>query len=305
MERISDMLIIGGGPGGYTAALYAAQAGLSVTVLEKLCPGGQMAQAARIGNYPGFGTGISGFDLGEKMRRDAELSGAGTKLAEALRAELSGKIKTVETREGVLLGRTVVLATGAGPQTLELPNETALLGRGLSYCAACDGMFFREKTVVVVGGGNTAAADALHLARICRKVIVVHRRDTLRAARISIDALARAENVEFIWNSTVAALLGSDRVTGVTVKHVLTGGETQIPCDGVFVCIGRKPASELARGQLALDDSGYVLAGESTRTSLPGVYAVGDVRAKELRQIVTAVADGAAAAHHAQAFLAE
>ena len=198
----------------------------------------------------------------------------------------------------------LVLATGANPRALGLPEEAALTGRGVAYCAACDGMRYKGKTVVVVGGGNSAAADAMLLSRIAKKVILVHRRDTLRATKVYHAPLMEAENIEFCWNSTVTELLHKDKLTGVKLKNVNTGRETVIPCDGVFISVGRKPATELVAGQLELDRSGYIIADETTKTSLPGVYAVGDVRTKPLRQVVTAVADGATAAHMAEEYLA-
>ena len=201
MKRIYDMAIIGGGPGGYTAALYAARAGLSTLVLEKLSPGGQMAQSHQIDNYPGFEEGIDGYTLGEKMKAGAERFGAETELAEVYSLSLSGDIKELETSEGSISARTVVIATGAGPRLLGLPGEEALVGRGVHYCAACDGMFYRGKTVVVVGGGNSAVADALLLSRLCEKVILVHRRDQLRATKVYHKALEEADNVEIRWNS--------------------------------------------------------------------------------------------------------
>ena len=199
----------------------------------------------------------------------------------------------------------VVLATGADPRTLGVAGETELLGRGVAYCAACDGMFYKGKTVVVVGGGNSAAADALLLSRVAKKVILVHRRDTLRATKIYHEPLAQAENVEFRWNSVVSALLSGDRLTGVRLRDTVTGEESVVDCDGVFVSVGRQPATALAVGQLALDGGGYIVAGETTETSIPGVYAVGDVRTKPLRQVVTAVADGAVAVHMAEKYIAE
>lgn len=303
MQHIYDMVIIGGGPGGYTAALYAARAGLDVIVLEKLSAGGQMALTSQIDNYPGFPDGVDGFTLGVQMQSGAERFGAKTELADVLSVQLSGDVKEIVTSEGTFYGRTVVFATGANPRSLGLPEEKELTGRGVSYCAHCDGMFYRGKTVVVVGGGNSAVADAMVLSRIAKKVILVHRRDSLRATRIYHEPLSRAENVEFRWNSAVTQLLHGGTVSGVVVRDVQTGEESTIPCDGVFVSIGRQPASELVVGQLALDESGYILAGESTKTSIPGVFAVGDVRTKALRQIVTAVADGASAAHHAEEYL--
>ena len=305
MERIYDMIIIGGGPGGYTAALYAARAGLDTLVLEKLSAGGQMALTDKIDNYPGFEEGIDGFMLGEKMRLGAERFGAATELAEVQRVELEGAVKKIETSEGDFYGRTVVLSTGAVPRELGVEGEKALVSRGVHYCAACDGMFYRGKTVVVVGGGNTAAADALLLSRVAKKVIVVHRRDTLRATKLYHQPLLDAPNVEFYWDSQVSELLRDGRLTGVKVKNVRSGEETVVECDGVFVSVGRAPATDLVKDQLTLDGGGYVVADESTRTNLGGVFAVGDVRTKALRQVVTAVADGAMAVHYAEEYLAE
>ena len=305
MEHIYDMVIIGGGPGGYTAALYGARSGLDTLILERLSAGGQMALTDQIDNYPGFEDGIDGFSLGEKMLRGAERFGAQTKMAEVRAVRLNGAVKEIETAGGTLYGRTVILATGATPRALGVAGEQELIGRGVSYCASCDGMFYRGKTVVIVGGGNTAAADAILLSRICETVFVVHRRDTLRATKIYHEPLMKAENIAFCWNSTVSELLHGDKLTGVKVRNIQTGEETEISCDGLFVCIGREPASELVKGQLELDGAGYIVADESTRTSLPGVYAVGDVRTKAFRQVVTAVGDGATAAYYADEYLTE
>lgn len=303
MDKIYDMLVIGGGPGGYTAALYAARSGLSVAVLEKLSAGGQMALTTQIDNYPGFEEGIDGFLLGEKMQQQAERFGAVTELVEVTALHLDGAVKTAETTDGTFYGKTIVLSTGAGPKRLGLPKEQALTGRGVNYCAACDGMFYKGKTVVVAGGGNTAAADAIALSRIAKKVIIVHRRDTLRATKVYHEPLMHASNVEFLWNSAVTELLDNGKLTGIQVRNLQTGEETHVDCDGLFISIGRTPATWLVKDQLALDDNGYVIADETTRTSMPGVFAVGDVRTKALRQIVTAVADGAAAAHFAEEYI--
>ena len=305
MANIYDMIIIGGGPGGYTAALYAARAGLSTLVLEKLSAGGQMALTHQVDNYPGFPESIDGFTLGEQMQAGAVRFGAETELAEVFSVDLQASPKVIRTSEGDRFGKTVVIATGASPRELGVAGEKELIGRGVNYCAACDGMFYRGKTVVIVGGGNTAAADALLLSRLCKEVIIVHRRDTLRATKIYHEPLMQAENVKFLWNSTVTQLHQEGKLTGVTVKNVVTGEETLVPADGIFVSIGRKPSTELFREQVALDNGGYVLADESTRTSIPGVFAVGDVRTKQVRQIITAAADGAVAAHYAEEYLAE
>ena len=305
MQKVYDMIIVGGGPGGYTAALYAARAGLQVILLEKLSAGGQMALTSQIDNYPGFPDGVDGFLLAESMEEQARRFGAETELAEVTSLRLESRIKEVHTSEGIFLGKTVVIATGANPRFLGIAGEQALVNRGVHYCAACDGMFYRGKTVVVVGGGNTAAADALTLSRIAKKVILIHRRDTLRATKVYHKPLMEAPNVEFYWNSTVSELLHEGRLTGIKLRSVQNGQETTLECDGLFVSIGRAPATSLVQGQLQLDESGYIVADESTRTNLPGVFAVGDVRTKALRQVVTAVADGAMACHAAEEYLAQ
>lgn len=303
MSRIYDVIVIGGGPGGYTAALYAARAGLQVALVEKLSAGGQMALTTQVDNYPGFAEGVDGFELAERMQIQAERFGAETILAEVLSVQLQDEIKDVETTEGVLRSKTVVFSTGANPRELGLPGERDLVGKGVNYCASCDGMFYKGKTVVVVGGGNTAAADAIQLSRIAKKVILVHRRDTLRATKVYHESLFQAPNVELRWNSEVTELLHKDKLTGVVIIDVNTSEKTQIDCDGIFVSVGRIPVTELVAGQVELDSAGYIVADESTRTNLPGVFAVGDVRTKALRQIVTAVADGANAVHYAQEYL--
>ncbi|MBO5306295.1 MAG: thioredoxin-disulfide reductase [Clostridia bacterium] len=302
-DHVYDMIIIGGGPAGYTAALYAARAGLDALLLERLSAGGQMALTHQIDNYPGFEEGIEGFMLADKMKKQAERFGAKSKTARVVRVRLEKTPKEIETADETLLAKTVVLAVGANPRELGLEGERELVGRGVAYCASCDGMFYRGKTVVVVGGGDTAAVDALLLSRIAKKVILVHRRDTLRATKIYHDALMQAENVEIRWNSKVSELLHEAKVTGVRLQDVHTGEESLALCDGVFVSVGRIPATDFLEGQLVLD-GGYVVAGEDTKTSAPGVFAVGDVRTKPLRQVVTAVADGAVAVHEAEAYLA-
>lgn len=302
--HVYDMVIVGGGPAGYTAALYAVRAGLDALVLERLSAGGQMAQTEQIDNYPGFEDGVDGFSLAEKMQKQAERFGAKSSYAEVSRLDLTANPKAVETSEGTFYGKTVVLATGATPRELGVAGEAELVGRGVAYCAACDGMFYKGKTVAVVGGGNTAAADALLLSRIAQKVILIHRRDTLRATKIYHQPLLDKENVEFRWNSTVAEFLHGDRLTGLRLKNVLTGEESTVECGGVFISVGRKPATDLVKDQLELDGGGYIVADETTKTAIPGVYAVGDVRTKPLRQVVTAVADGAVAVHMAEEYLA-
>ena len=298
MEHIHDMIVIGGGPAGYTAALYAARAGLDVVIIEKMSAGGQMAVTDVIDNYSGFDAGIPGWELGMKMQAGAERFGAVTKYAEVLSAELDNNIKKVRTSSGELHARTVVIATGAGPRELGIPREAEFVSRGVHYCAHCDGRFYKNKVVAVVGGGNSALEDALYLSRRASKVYLIHRRDSFRASKIYVDALAQSENIEFLANSSVSQLIADERVSGIRLAD---GRELEV--SALFVSIGRKPASEIFAGQLELDAGGYIVADESTRTSLGGVFAVGDVRTKPLRQVVTAVGDGAVAVHFAEEYL--
>ena len=305
MEHIYDMIIIGGGPAGYTAALYAARAGIDTILIERMSAGGQMALTGEIDNYPGFDEGIDGFALGIKMQKGAERFGAKTEYAEVTTVDFSGKVKIVETTNGIFYAKTVVIAAGANPRRLGVPMEQELTGRGVHYCAHCDGRFYKDKTVVVIGGGNSAAADALYLSRFASKVYVVHRRDSLRAEKIYHEPLMQAKNVQFLWNSTVSELIADSRITGVKIKDVNTQDVTNIACDGVFVSIGRNPATEFLGNSVVLDPSGYIIADESTKTNTEGVFAVGDIRTKTLRQIVTAASDGAVAVHYAEEYLAK
>ena len=303
-KNLYDILIIGGGPAGYTAALYGARSGFRTAVLEKLSPGGQMATTSDVENYPGFPGVVDGFELGEKMQQGAEQAGAETVYAEVTKVDLAADPKVVETSEGTYLGRTVIIATGAHPRKLGLAQEENLVNRGISYCATCDGSFYKDKTVVVNGGGNTAVGDALYLAKLARKVYLVHRRDTLRATPIYLQRLKDAR-VEIIWNSVISGLEADKKLTAVDVKNVKTGEVTKLPADGLFVAIGQLPENSLVAGQVATDKAGYIVAGEDTKTSVPGVFAIGDVRTKQVRQIITAAADGAVAVHFAEEYLNE
>ena len=304
MSKVYDILIVGGGPAGYTAALYGARSGFSTAVLEKISPGGQMATTSDVENYPGFPGVVDGFELGERMQEGAEKAGAETVYADVTRLDLLANPKVVETSEGTFLGKTVILATGAHPRKLGIPQEEALVNRGVAYCATCDGSFYKDKVVVVNGGGNTAVGDALYLAKLASKVYLVHRRDTLRATPIYLQRLKDA-GVEIIWNSVVAGLQADKKLTAVELKDVKTGETRVLPTDGLFVAIGQLPESSLAQGQVATDKAGYIVAGEDTKTSVPGVFAAGDVRTKAVRQIITAAADGAVAVHFAEEYLNE
>lgn len=305
MNEKYDVIIIGGGPAGYTAAMYCARAGLSALVIERLGDVGQMAQIARIDNYPGFDGGIDGYTLAMNMRGGARRFGADTLGAEVVSAELEGREKRVEAAGGVFTAKAVIIATGAEARPLGLDRERELTGKGVSYCASCDGNFYRGKIAAVVGGGNSAAGDAIMLAAAAKKVYLIHRRDYLRASEVYRRALMQADNIELKWNSTVSKLLGSEKLTGVMLRDVNSGKETELELDGLFVSIGRTPATKLFANRTELDGQGCIIADETTRTCIPGVFAAGDVRTKEVRQIVTAAADGAAAAYYAEKYILE
>lgn len=304
-SEMYDIIILGGGPAGLTAGLYAARTGRKTLLLEGLAPGGQMAQSSRIENYPGFPEAVDGVSLARSMETQGKQFGLEIQSAWVTALKLTENPKCLRTDAGDFLGKAVILAGGSQPRKLGLPGEERLTGRGVHYCAACDGFFYRGKTVAVVGGGNSAAGEALHLAGLAKKVILVHRRDSLRAERASYGPLLAAENVEFRWNSEITCLLGEETLTGIRVRDNRTGAEAELSCDGLFVSIGRQPATELLAGQLALDENGYLPAGETTETEIPGVFAAGDIRKKPLRQIITAAADGAVAAHMAERYLSE
>lgn len=305
MSEIYDVIILGGGPAGYTAALYTSRAGLNTLLIEKMSAGGQMALTDIIDNYPGFENGIDGFELGMKMQQTAERFGAKTEYAEVNCVDFSCAIKKIIAGNKEFLSKTVIIATGANPRELEIQNEKDFIGRGVHYCAHCDGRFYKDKTVAVIGGGNSAASDALYLSRLAKKVYLIHRRDQLRATKIYHEPLFKADNIEFIWNTSVVDFITEQRVIGVKIKNVLTDQITNINCDGVFISIGRKPATDFLKSHIDLDHNGYILADETTKTSVAGVFAVGDVRTKTLRQVITAAADGAVGAHFAEEYLAE
>ena len=303
MEKIHDLIIIGGGPAGYTAALYGARAGLDTLIIEKMTIGGQMTETGDIDNYPGFNDGIDGISLGMKMQAGAEKFGAVTIYDEVCAVSLSGEVKKISTAySGELCARAVIIATGAGPRRLGLDGEEKLVGQGIHYCAHCDGRFYKGKTVAVIGGGNTAVGDALYLANLCERVYLIHRRDAFRAGKILSDALSSKENISLVMNAVPTEII-TDGGFGIAVKK-RDGEEEKISCDGIFVSIGREPSTSLFAGEIQLDESGYVVAGEDTKTSIPGVFAAGDVRTKELRQVITAASDGATAAHMAGEYLA-
>ena len=304
MDKLYDVIIIGGGPAGFTAALYASRAGLSALVLEKMAVGGQMALTGDIDNYPGFEEGVDGFTLGMKMQQSAERFGAKTEYDEVLSVDFSQKIKQIKTLMGEYFAKAVIIATGANPKKLGLEKEDTLTGRGIHYCAHCDGRFYKDKTVAVVGGGNSAVSDALYLSNLAKKVYLIHRRDTLRATNVYKAPLEKAQNIEFLWNTALTDVVFDQKVIAAEIKNLKTNETSGLARDGVFISIGRSPASELFKDILNLDQYGYIIADETTKTNISGVYAVGDVRTKVLRQVVTAVGDGATAVHFAEEYIA-
>ena len=301
-ENRYDIIIIGSGPAGYTAAVYAGRAGYTTVIFEKMSPGGQMGITSNIENYPGL-ISVDGFTLADTMMKQAKKFGAVIKYEEAVSAVLDGEIKSVKTKKNEYYASAVIIASGARPRKLSIPGESELIGRGVSYCATCDGMFYKGKTVIVNGGGDTAIEDALYLSNICEKVIVVHRRNEFRASIYSVNKARERDNIEFITNSTVEEIAGQSSVESVKIKNVITDEISLIPCDGLFVAIGRIPESEMFVGQVETDNFGYIVAGDDCMTSLDGVYAAGDIRTKAVRQIVTACADGANAVKSAEKIL--
>ncbi len=292
-EMMYDVIIIGSGPAGLSAAIYAKRAALNVVVLEEApFSGGQMLNTYEVDNYPGF-SGISGMELATKMRTHADKLGVEFVTAKVTEAELTGSVKKVRTDREVYEAGHVIIATGARHASLGVKGEELFTGKGVSYCATCDGAFFKNKDVAVVGGGDVAAEDALYLARICKKVFLIHRRDKLRAAGLLQQKLMEQKNIEFCWNNVVDEIVGETAVESLRLCHVISGEKITLPVQGVFIAIGNRPQTELFTGQINADRTGYLIAGEDGKTSVDGVYAAGDVRAGHLRQIVTAAADGA------------
>ena len=298
-----DIIIIGSGPAGLSAAIYAQRACLDTIVIEKNgISGGQVLNTWEVDNYPGF-PGVTGFELSRQFREHANKLGARVVQDEVVQVELSGNVKKVVCEEETYEARCVILASGAHHRTLEVPGEEERRGAGVSYCATCDGAFFRGRTVAVVGGGDAALEDVIFLARMCEKVYIVHRRDKLRGAKRLQERLQVLENIEFVWNSETAAIEGNGQVEALRLRQTQTGEEKRLDVDGVFIAVGIAPESELYAGQLELDEQGYIRADESGQTSVPGVFAAGDVRTKALRQILTAASDGANCVASAERYL--
>lgn len=304
MSDIYDLAILGGGPAGITAAIYASRARLNTIWIDKnFAPGGQITATYEVDNYPGM-PGISGMDLGEAFGEHARKLGLEPKREKLLSLEnISGDIKTIHTKKNEYQARTIILAFGAEHRKLDIPGEDDLGGLGVSYCATCDGAFYKDRTVVVVGGGNAAAEDAVFLSGLCKKVYLVHRRDELRADKAIQEKIFDCENIEMVWDSVPLEILGQDEVTGIKIRNVKTGEERELDTDGVFIAVGIVPNTTFVKAQLELDENGYICAGEEGITSAAGVFAAGDIRTKALRQVVTAVSDGANTVASVQKYL--
>lgn len=300
-----DVIILGGGPAGLTAALYTARGGLKTLILEKSMPGGQAALTDTIENYPGFPEGISGPELMQKFMEQATKVGAEFKTEAATAVDLSGKVKTITTANGEFKGKSVIVATGAQARKLEVPGEDRFTGRGVSYCATCDGAFFRDKRVAVVGGGDSAVEEAIFLTKFASEVLLIHRRDQLRAATILQKRAEKNEKIKFVFDTVVEEIEGDQGVTGLKLTNVKTGEAYTEELQGVFIFVGTVPNTEFLKGEIELDTIGYIPTRSHLKTSVPGVFAAGDVREKFLRQVSTAVGDGADAAMAVEHYLAE
>ena len=307
MSKVEPLVIIGSGPAGYTAAIYAARAQLSPILLEgSVTAGGALMNTTEVENFPGFQKGIMGPALMEEMRAQAERFGTRFITDDAVKVDLNGEVKTIQDGSGnTYLAKAVILATGSGYKKIGLPKEETLSGRGVSYCATCDGFFFKEQVIAVVGGGDSAVEEATFLTRFASKVYLIHRRNELRASRIMQQRAKDDPKIEFVWNSQVVDILGDDKVTGLKIKDTITGKEKNIELTGLFVAIGHEPRSELLKGQIDLDPNGYVVAKTgSTKTNIEGVFACGDLVDHVYRQAITAAGTGCQAALDAERFLA-
>lgn len=299
-----DVIIIGAGPAGLSAAIYAMRARLDTLVLEQAGPGGQVLTTYEVDNYPAL-PGINGYDLGMKMKEHAVHLGAQIVSEEVREVVWEESFKCVKTDKAEYETQTLIIASGAVHAKLGLEDEERLSGMGVSYCATCDGAFYRDGVTAVVGGGDVALEDAIFLARLCKKVYLIHRRHELRGARSLQETLLSLPNVEVLWDSVVTSIQGEEEVEGIAVENCLTKETTEYPVDGIFIAVGIRPVSQIFDGLIDLDKAGYIIAGEDTKTSRQGIFAAGDVRAKTLRQIVTAVADGANAIYGVQEYLRE
>jgi len=304
MNNEYDVVIIGGGPAGLSAGIYTSRARLNSLLIEKALVGGQIMEAELVENFPGFLEGISGLELGQIMYEQATKYGLNTITAEASGIELQGEQKVVKSTEGIFTTKVVIVASGAERQKLGVPGEVRLTGKGVSYCATCDAPFFRDLPIAIVGGGNTAITEALHLAKFAAKVTVIHRRDQLRASAIIQERAFTEPKMDFLWNSVVEEIEGDNSVSRIKLRHVKTGEKSTLEVNGIFISVGIKPNTDYLKGILELDDDGYIITNEKMETNIPGIFAAGDIRHNSGRQAITATGDGATAAIFAEKFLA-
>jgi thioredoxin reductase (NADPH) len=303
MEKDYQLIILGGGPAGLTAGLYAARDKLKTLLIEKAMMGGLAVYAEMLENYPGFPDGINGMDLGQLMLKQAEKFGLKTLIADVTALDLKGAQKVIKTTEGDFTARAVIVALGSDRINLNVPGEKEFIGRGVSYCATCDAAFFRDQEVAVVGGGNSAISEAVHLAKFASKVSVIHRRDKWRATPVFVDRALAETKINFILNTTVDAVEGEENVKRLRLNNVISGQKSVLPVSGVFVAIGQKPNTGLVKDMLNLDSAGYIAANEKMETSLPGVFTAGDIRSNSIRQCISAAGDGATAAFYVDRFI--
>ena len=305
MSNAYDVIIIGGGPAGLSAGLYASRARLKTLLLERSILGGQIVNSEHLENYPGFPDGITGFDLGELMRAQAEKFGLEIKYVEVQKVELEGAVKAIHSTEGEYTAKAVIIAGGATLQRLGVPGEERLTGKGVSYCATCDGPFFKEKVVAVVGGGDSAVEEAIVLTRFASRVIVIHRRDQLRASKIIQERAFSNPKIEFLWDTVVDEVLGDDMVAALKARNVKNGRISTLDVSAVFLYVGQRPNTEYLKGLIPLDEAGYIPTNERLETEVKGIFAAGDIRKNSSRQVITAAGDGATAALSAEKFLSE
>jgi thioredoxin reductase (NADPH) len=303
MESEYQLIILGGGPGGLSAGIYAARSRLNTLLIEKNMVGGLAVYAELLENYPGFPSGVGGMELGQLMLQQAEKFGLRTLTAEATALEVKDNLMTIKTSEMELKGKAVIIALGSERINLNVPGEKDFVGRGVSYCATCDAAFFKQKPVVVVGGGNSAISEAVHLAKFASKVVVIHRRDQFRASRISVEKARSEPKISFLLNTTVESIEGKENVETLRLNNVISEQKSVLPVSGVFVSIGQKPNTDFLKGMLSLDANEYIQVNEKMETSIPGIFAVGDIRSNSIRQCISAAGDGATAAIYADRYL--
>jgi len=305
METDYQLIILGGGPGGLSAGIYAARDRLNTLLLEKSMIGGLSIYAELLENYPGFPDGIGGLELGQLMLKQAEKFGLKTLTAEVTGLQVENSWKILKTTEGVFKAKAIIIAMGSERINLNIPGEKEFVGRGVSYCATCDAAFFKQKPVVVVGGGNSAVSEAIHLTKFASQVTLIHRREQFRASRISVEKARSESKINFLLNTVIESIEGKDNVETLHLKNTLSGQKSTLPVSGVFVSIGQKPNTDLFKDLLSLDSNGYIIANEKMETSLPGVFAIGDIRSNSIRQCISAAGDGATAAIYADRYIGE